>query len=116
MKRGEIWVVDLGEPRGSEPGFRRPVVIVQDDLLTDSKLATVMVAPITSNLRRALARGNIKLPAKTSGLAQDSVVLVCQVTTADKTWFAERVGSLTRRQLEELDAGLSLVLSLNVAV
>lgn len=113
MNRGEIWYVDLGEPKGSEPGFRRPVVIVQDDLLTESRLSTVMVAPVTSNLQRALAVGNVKLDGKSNGLRQPSVVLVCQVTTVDKSLFEESpVGTLSRRQLEELDAGLKLALSL----
>jgi mRNA interferase MazF len=68
VKRGEIWWVDLGDPKGSAPGFRRPVVIVQDDLLTESRLGTVMVAPITSNLKRGAAAGNVTLDIKASGL------------------------------------------------
>lgn len=112
MKRGEIWYVDLGEPKGSEPGFRRPVVVVQDDLLTDSRLSTVMIAPVTSNLQRALAAGNVKLDSST-GLKQTSVVLVCQVMTVDKALFEEAcVGTLSKRQLQELDSGLALALSL----
>ena len=71
MQRGEIWWADLGEPRGSEPGLRRPVLIIQDDLLTQSALATLMVVPLTSNIRRALAVGNVLLPAKQTGLAKD---------------------------------------------
>jgi mRNA interferase MazF len=113
MRRGEIWYVDLGEPKGSEPGFRRPVVIVQDDLLTDSRLSTVMIAPVTSNLQRALAAGNVKLDSSSTGLRQSSVVLVCQVMTVDKTLFEEaNVGKLSKRQLQELDSGLALALSL----
>lgn len=112
MKRGEVWWVDLGEPKGSAPGFRRPVVIVQDDLLTESRLQTVMVAPMTSNLKRGLAAGNLTLEAKASGLSQPSVVLACQVMTIDKSLLDERVGSLPRRRLEDLDAGLTLVLGL----
>lgn len=112
MKRGDIWWVDLGEPKGSAPGFRRPVVVVQDDLLTESRLATVMVAPITSNLRRAVAVGNVELDAK-SGLSRPSVVLVCQVMTVDKSLFDEQVGALSKRQLHELDEGLLLALGLS---
>lgn len=113
VNRGEVWYVDLGEPKGSEPGFRRPVVIVQEDLLTQSRLSSVMVAPVTSNLQRALALGNVKLDAKGTGLRRPSVVLVCQVTTVDKSLFEQSpVGSLSRRQLEELDAGLALALGL----
>jgi mRNA interferase MazF len=112
VKRGEIWWVDLGEPKGSAPGFRRPVVIVQDDLLTESRLATVMVAPITSNLKRGWAAGNVTLDRKASGLSQPSVVLACQVMTVDKSLLDERVGSLSKRRLNDLDEGLTLVLGL----
>jgi mRNA interferase MazF len=113
MKRGEIWYVDLGEPKGSAPGFRRPVVIVQDDLLTDSRLSTVMIAAVTSNLKRGLALGNVGLDTKSSGLKYASVILVCQVMTVDKSLLdEERVGVLSKRQLKELDSGLTLALGL----
>lgn len=110
MKRGDIWWVDLGEPKGSAPALRRPVVVVQDDLLTESRLATVMVAPITSNLRRAVAVGNVELDGKRSGLSRPSVILVCQIMTVDKLLFDEQVGALSKRQLHELDEGLMLAL------
>jgi mRNA interferase MazF len=112
VKRGEIWWVDLGDPKGSAPGFRRPVVIVQDDLLTESRLGTVMVAPITSNLKRGAAAGNVTLDIKASGLSQPSVVLVCQVTTVDKSLFDERVGTLSKRRIHDIDEGLTLALGL----
>jgi mRNA interferase MazF len=113
VKRGEIWWVDLGgEPKHSEPAFRRPVVVVQDDLLTESRLATVMIAPITSNLRRGVAVGNVELDAQRSGLPRPSVVLVCQLMTVDKSFFDERVGALSKRKLHELDQGLTLALGL----
>jgi mRNA interferase MazF len=88
------------------------VLVVQEDLLTDSRLGTVMVAPLTSNLRRAQAIGNVEVSAKQSGLAKNSVVLVCQVLTVDKALFAEQQGSLSRRILLEVDRGLALALAL----
>ena len=112
MNRGEIWWADLAEPRGSEPGSRRPVVIVQDDLLNASRLRTVMVAPLTSNLVRARAMGNVLLTAEQSGLTRDSVVLVCQVTTIDRDVLTESVGAVPRRALERIDEGLKLALDL----
>ena len=115
MRRGQVWWVDLGEPQGSQPGFRRPVMIVQDDLLTDSLLGTVMVVPLTSNLRRGLAIGNVEIPAKQSGLPRESVALVCQVMTVDKSLFAEQQGSLSRRMMAEVDQGLALALGLQRA-
>lgn len=112
MIRGEVWWADLAEPQGSEPGSRRPVVIVQDDLLTQSRLNTVMVAPITSNLRRATAAGNVLLKADVGGLSRESVVLVCQVLTIDKTMLTERAGTLPRRVMSRVDDGLRLALDL----
>jgi mRNA interferase MazF len=115
MKRGQIWWVELGEPRGAQPGFRRPVLIVQDDLLTDSKLGTVMVAPLTSNLRRALAVGNVEVAPKQSSLPRTSVVLVCQVVAVDKSLFTEQQGTLSRRVMQNVDRGLALALGLQQA-
>ncbi len=112
MRRGQVWWVDLGEPQGSQPGFQRPVVIVQDELLTESRLGTVMVAPMTSNLKRALAAGNVAVTSKQSGLPKPSVVMVCQVMTVDRSLFAEQIGSLPHRILSDVDRGLALALGL----
>lgn len=112
MKRGQVWWADLADPQGSAPGMRRPVLIVQDDLLTESKLATVMVVPLTSNLRRAEAIGNPLLKKKDAGLSRDSVALVCQVLTVDKECLTELVTSLSRRSMERVDIGLKLALDL----
>jgi mRNA interferase MazF len=112
VKRGEIWWTDLGEPRGAQPAFRRPVVVVQDDLLTESRLATVMVVPLTTNLKRAVAIGNVSLEPKESGLVKPCVALVCQVMCIDKLLLDERVRALPRRALREVDSGLSLALGL----
>ena len=113
MNRGEVWWADLAEPRGSAPGSHRPVVIVQDDLLTRSRLATVMIAPLTTNLRRAAAVGNVLLKARDSGLREDSVLLVCQIMTIDKELLTECVGRVARRAIEQVDEGLRLALDLN---
>ncbi len=112
MRRGQIWWADLEEPRGSEPGMRRPVLVVQDDLLTDSRLQTVMVVPLTTNLKRAEAIGNVLLHASATGLRRDSVALVCQVITVDKELFTELAGSLPRRVQTRVDSGLKLALDL----
>lgn len=113
IARGEVWWADLAEPRGSEPGSRRPVLAVQDDLLTRSRLRTVMVVPLTSNLTRAKAAGNVLLRARDSGLVRESVALVCQVMTVDKEFLTERVGRLPRPALSLIDDGLRLALGLS---
>jgi mRNA interferase MazF len=112
LKRGEVWWADLAEPRGSEPGDRRPVLIVQDDLLTISALSTVMVVPLTTNLRRAEAIGNVALAKRDTGLRKDSVALVCQVMTLDKSFLDGMVRRLPARLMRSVDAGLRLALSL----
>lgn len=112
VKRGEVWWADLAEPRGSEPADRRPVLIVQDDLLTASALSTVMVVPLTTNLRRAEAIGNVALAKRDTGLQRDSVALVCQVLTLDKAFLDMMVRKLPARLLRTIDDGLRLALSL----
>ncbi len=110
--RGEIWWADLGTPRGSGPGYRRPVIVVQSDKFNQSGIRTVMVAVITSNLRLALAPGNIPLSAQQSGLPKESVVNVSQMMTLDKNYLLERVGTLPADLLPILDEGLRLALAL----
>jgi mRNA interferase MazF len=112
IKRGEIWWAALPEPRGSEPGFRRPVVIVSSNNFNESNINTVLVAVITSNLRLAEAPGNVLLPKKLSKLSKDSVINVSQVLTLDKAYLTEKISSLNPQQLNDLNDGLKLVLAL----
>lgn len=112
MKRGSIWWASLSTPIGSQPGYRRPVVIVQADAFTQSLIQTVVIAVITSNLRLANAPGNIFLSAKSTGLAKDSVVNVSQLYTVDKKFLTEKIGSLSAKQMQRLEEGLRMILSL----
>ena len=112
IKRGEIWWADLPEPRRSEPGFRRPVLIVQADAFNRSRIQTVVVAVITSNLELAGAPGNVLVPAKSSGLPRDSVVNVSQVLTLGREFLTERAGALPARLQGSVNAGLRLALEL----
>jgi mRNA interferase MazF len=112
MNRGQLWWADLADPRGSAPGKRRPVLVVQEDSLTRSRLRTVMVVPITSNLRRAAAPGNVTLARSHSGLKVESVALVCQVLTIDKDFLTAHIGTLPASSMARIDAGLRLTLAL----
>jgi len=112
MYRGEIWWADLLIPKGSEPGYRRPVLIVQDDTFNQSKIGTVIVAAITSNIQLAKAPGNVLLSPKESSLPKQSVVNVSQLLTLNKTFLTERVGSLPAHLQEAVDEGLRTVLYL----
>lgn len=110
--RGEIWWADLGEPRGSGPGYRRPVLIVQDDRFNRSNLATVIILSLTSNRKFESLPGNLFLTKEQSGLAKDSVINVTQLTAIDKAWLEELVTELPRHMMSEIDRSLSLVLGL----
>lgn len=110
IARGEVWWADLGEPARSEPGYRRPVVVVQGDSFNRSRIATVVCVALTSNLRWADAPGNVVLTAKTTGLPKDSVANVSQIITLDRASLIERVGVLPEAKLELLLFGIDLVL------
>lgn len=111
-QRGEIWWADLGEPRGSEPGYRRPVLIVQGDAFNQSGIATVIVLSLTSNARHARFPGNIAVPRVVSKLKNDSVINATQFSTIDVSALETRIAKLPATVMAEVDAGLSLVLGL----
>lgn len=112
IRRGEIWWASLPEPVASEPGPARPVLVVQADAFNRSRISTVVAVAITSNQRLAEAPGNVLLSRKASGLPKKSVANVSQVITLDKTFLTSKVRSLPQRELDQVDAGLKLVLSL----
>ncbi|MBI4587218.1 MAG: type II toxin-antitoxin system PemK/MazF family toxin [Candidatus Rokubacteria bacterium] len=110
ISQGEVWWADLPEPSGSEPGFRRPVVVVQADAFNRSQIATVVCVPLTSNLRWAEAPGNVLLASKVTGLPKDSVANVSQLVTLDKSSLTDRVGKLSKAKLELVLFGIDVVL------
>jgi len=112
IHRGEIWWADLPAPRRSERGFRRPVLVVQTDSFNRSRIQTVIVAVIASNLALADAPGNVLLPARSPGLPRDSVVNVSQVLALDREYLTRHAGALPPRLQAPVDAGLRLVLQL----
>ena len=112
MRRGEIWWASLPEPAGSGPGFRRPVLVVSANSFNESRIATVVAAVISSNLRLADAPGNVRLAARGTGLSRPSVVNISQLITVDKALLTTRVGRLAPRQIAEVDEGMRLILAL----
>lgn len=110
ISQGEIWWADLPAPAGSGPGFRRPVVVVQCDALNSSRIATVVCVPLTSNLKWALAPGNVRLAARLTGLPKDSVANVSQIVTLDKMFLTARAGKLPRPKLDLVLSGIGIVL------
>lgn len=110
VSQGDVVWASLPDPAGSGPGFRRPVIVVQGDRFNASRLATVVVVPLTSNLRWASAPGNVLLPAPRTGLPRDSVANVTQIVAADRSILSDRVGRLAEPELELVLAGIELVL------
>lgn len=112
MERGEVWWAHLPDPAASEPGFRRPVVIIQSNTFNRSRIRTVIAVVLTSNLRLVEAPGNVLVPASESGLPKDSVANVSQVITVDRTFLKEECSRLPLHLIRSIDEGLRLVLSL----
>lgn len=112
MKRGEVWWADLPSPVGSGPGYKRPVLVVQANSFNASRIATVVVATVTSNLALAEAPGNVRIAKSDSGLPQPSVVNVSQLITLDRSILTSKVKALPGVAMDKVDGGLKLVLAL----
>lgn len=112
MRRGEVWWADLPTPGGSGPGFRRPVLVLQSNPFNESRISTVIVAVVTSNVALAGAPGNVRLAKSDSGLAKPSVINVSQLITIDRTLLTEKVRALPAGAIARVNEGLKLVLGL----
>ena len=110
VSQGEVWWADLGEPRGSKPGFRRPVLVIQGDALNRSRIATAVCVALTSNVKWASAPGNVLLSESATGLPKESVANVSQIVTLDKSELTVRVGKLPKAKLELVLSGVDVVL------
>jgi mRNA interferase MazF len=110
VSQGEVWWADLGAPKGSRPGFRRPILVVQGDSLNRSRLATTICVALTSNVRWASAPGNVLLPGNITGLPKESVANVSQIVTLDKSELTERAGKVPKAKLELVLSGIDVVL------
>ncbi|MEW5849481.1 MAG: type II toxin-antitoxin system PemK/MazF family toxin [Myxococcota bacterium] len=112
IRRGQIWWVDLGEPRGSGPGLRRPALVLQRDEVNASRISTVVVGVLTTNLNLADAPGNVLLSRKVTRLPRDSVLSASQLATLDQRDLLELVSSLPRAEMERVSRGLRWFLAL----
>lgn len=110
ISQGDIWWAALPDPVGSGPGFHRPVVVVQGDNFNRSRIATIVVVPLTSNTRLAAMPGNVPLPSRKTGLPKDSVANVTQVIAIDRALLTERIGRIARPQLELVWKGFDILL------
>jgi len=112
VERGELWWADLGEPRRSEPALRRPVLVLQADSFNRSRLQTVVVVSLTSNLRLSAAPGNVVCRPRETGLREGSVVNATQISTLDRRSLHERIGRLSAATLRQVEDGVRLALGL----
>jgi mRNA interferase MazF len=114
MTRGEIWWVDYGIPYGSEPGYRRPVIIMQNDFFNNSKINTTIVIPLSTNLLLADVPGNIFISKKESKLAKDSVMLISQISVIDKERLKEKISKINRDKMEKIENNIMFILGIKL--
>ncbi len=110
IHQGDLYWIDLGDPAGSEPGYRHPHVVVQNDLFNHSRINTVVICALTSNLKRASVPGNVLLQPGEAHLPKQSVVNVTQIFTVDRSQLVEKIGTLSQRRVREILAGINLML------
>lgn len=110
INQGDIFWVDLGEPRGSEPGYRHPFVVIQNDAFNKSKINTVVMCALSSNIKLSLAPGNVLLKKGEANLPKASVVNISQVMTNNKDDLGPKIGQLSRKRMEEIIDGFQFLL------
>lgn len=110
INQGDIFWVDLGSPSGSAPGFKHPHVVIQNNIFNQSRINTVVVCAITSNLKRSKAPGNVLLSKGEAKLRKDSVVNISQVITVDKSDLIEKIGSLPQSRIKQIIEGVKLLI------
>ena len=109
INQGDVYWIELDEPRGSEPGYSHPHVVVQNNVFNASRINTVIICALTSNIKRAEAPGNVLLEKGEANLPKQSVVLVSQIFTVDKTQLGEFIGTLSERRVKQIIEGIYLM-------
>jgi len=109
IEQGEIYWVDLGEPGGSEPGYRHPHIVIQNNLFNSSKINTVVMCSLTSNLKRGLSPGNVVLKKGEANLTKQSVVNITQIYTVDKNDLCDKIGRVSSERVKEIISGIKLL-------
>jgi len=108
-KQGEIYWVDLGKPSGSEPGYKHPHIVIQNNIFNSSNINTVVVCSLTSNMKRAKAPGNVTLSKGEANLPKKSVVNISQIYTVNKSDLVEKIGQVSERRVSEILEGIKLL-------
>lgn len=109
IRQGDIFWIDLDEPRGSEPGFTRPFIVIQNNVFNRSRINTVLVCALTTNLARANAPGNVLFNKGEANLPKPSVVVVSQTIAVDRNELREKIGTVTKQRIDEIVAGIKLL-------
>ena len=110
IEQGEIYWINLGEPRGSEPGFRHPHIVVQNNIFNSSKIKTIVMCSLTSNLKRGLSPGNVVLKKGEANLPKKSVVNITQIYTVNKNDLCEKIGKVNSERIKEINKGINLLI------
>lgn len=110
VEQGEIYWIDLGEPGGSEPAYKHPHIVLQNNLFNSSKINTIVMCSLTSNLKRGLSPGNVTLTKGEANLAKKSIVNITQIYTIDKSDICEKIGKVSNKKFSEILAGIKLLI------
>jgi mRNA interferase MazF len=114
MTRGELWWADLGVPFGSEPGYRRPVLIIQNDFFNQSKIHTTIILPLSTNMLLAEAPGNVFISKDDSQLSKDSVIALSQMHVIDRQRLVEKISKINRSLFRDIENNLLFVLGIDL--
>ena len=114
MMRGELWWADYGVPFGSEPGYRRPVIILQNDFFNNSKMNTTVVVPLSTNLLLAEAPGNIFIDKEESRLSKDSVILLSQMGVVDKKRLVKKISKISKHTITIIEENIAFILGIKL--
>jgi mRNA interferase MazF len=112
MTRGELWWADFGIPFGSEPGYKRPVLIIQNDFFNNSKINTTIVIPLTTNLILAEAPGNVLINKRDSKLKMDSVIAISQIEVIDRQRLIEKIAKIDESIIEKIENNILFILGI----
>ena len=110
VRQGEIYWIDLGSPDGSEPGYRHPHIVIQNNIFNSSRINTVVVCALTSNLKRGMSPGNVTLKKGEANLPKKSVVNITQIYTVNKADLSEKIGTVSQERMKEILQGINLLL------
>ncbi len=110
VNQGDIYWIELGEPMGSEPGYRHPHLVIQNNVFNRSRINTIVACALTSNLKRAKAPGNVLLKKGEANLSKPSVINISQIVSVDKSRLDEYIGSVSTKRINEVLKGVKLLI------